>query len=138
MYLCEVFIWLSEKSSFKQKTFTRVGPNRVCQIAWVAWQPWVTRLRVLRGSSFYASCVGYVGQNICYLGQNFTCVAIFTWVVWVKYIFVWISISCVGQFFLRGSRFSPWVKIFCGVLDICVGQFRGGKKSWIGTFTLTS
>ena len=108
-------------------------PNRVGCVV-----PWVTRLRLLRGSSFYVSCVGYVSQNVSYLSQNFTCVTIFTWVVWVKYIFAWINIFCVGQFFLRGSRFSPWVKIFCEVLDICVGQIRGGKQSWIGTFTLTS
>ena len=44
---------------------------------WVAW------VRGLRGSIFYVGCVGYVGKY-------FTCVIIFTWVAWAKYIFAWV------------------------------------------------
>ena len=58
--------------------------------AWVAW---------LRGSNFYVGCVGYVGQNIFYVGQHFTWVIIFTWVAWVKYIFAWVNFFCVNPNF---------------------------------------
>ena len=47
---------------------------------WVAW---------VRG------CMGYVGQNIFYVGQHFTWVIIFTWVAWVNIFYV----GCVGQTF---------------------------------------
>ena len=53
----------------------------------------------LHGPNFYVGCVGYVGQNIFYVGQHFTWVIIFTWVARVKFF-------CVGQFFLHGSKFS--------------------------------
>ena len=45
----------------------------------------VTWVRGLRGSIFYVGCVGYVGQDIFYVGQYFT------WVAWVKYIFAWVE-----------------------------------------------
>ena len=45
--------------------------------------PWVCELR---GSNFYAGCVGYEGLIIFYVGHNF-------------------YVGCVGQNFLRGSIF---------------------------------
>ena len=53
-------------------------------------------VRGLRGSNFYAGCVGYAGQKIFYVGHNF-CVGclgqyVFAWV------FAWIKIFCVGLF----------------------------------------
>ena len=81
----------------------------------VTWFTWVRGLRELRGSTFYVGCVGYMGQNSFYVGQHFTWVIIFTWVGWVKYIFVrviffawvfvWVKIFYVGQFFLLWSTF---------------------------------
>ena len=62
------------------------------------------------------------------VGQIFTWV---TWVTWVKIFFTWViflrgmrgsNFFAVGQFFLRGSKFSPWVKIFCGFLNVCAGN----------------
>ena len=49
--------------------------------------PWV---RGWSGSNFY---VGYVGQNIFYVGHNF-------------------YVGCVDQIFLRMSIFFTWVKVF--------------------------
>ena len=81
----------------------------------VTWFTWVRGLSGLRGSNFYVGCVGYMGQNSFYVGQHFTWVIIFTWVGWVKYIFVrviffawvfvWVKIFYVGQFFLLWSTF---------------------------------
>ena len=65
-------------------------------------------MRGLSESYFYVGCVGYVGQNIFYVGQHFTWVIIFPWVAWVKFF----SVGCVGPKFLRGSNFSFF----------CVGQ----------------
>ena len=76
------------------KTFLLSLLNRVGCVG-----AWVLRVRGLRGSNFYLGCVDYVGQNIFYMGQHFTWVIIFTWVAWVKS-------YCVGQIFLRGSKFS--------------------------------
>ena len=68
-----------------------------CVVTWItcvhALRAWV---RGLRGSNFYVGCMGYVGQNIFYVGQNFTWVIILTWVAWVKYIFSWVNFFCVG------------------------------------------
>ena len=56
----------------------------------------------LNESNFYVGCVGYVGQNIFFMGQHFMWAIIFTWVAWVKFF----SVGCVGRKFLRGSNFS--------------------------------
>ena len=82
--------------SFKKTLLNRVG----CVVMWVTW------VRGLCGSSFYVGCLGYVDQNIFYVGQHFTWVIIFTWVTWVKYTFVWVKIFYVGPKFLRWSAFS--------------------------------
>ena len=86
----------------------------------VTWFTWVRGLSGLRGSNFYVGCVGYMGQNSFYVGQHFTLVIIFTWVAWVKYIFVWVICFCVGlcvglcmgQNFLRGSIFFVLVNFY--------------------------
>ena len=46
----------------------------------------------LNESNFYVGCVGYVGQNIFFMGQHFMWAIIFTWVAWVKFF----SVGCVG------------------------------------------
>ena len=53
--------------------------------------PWVGGLS---GSNFCLSCVGYVGQNIFYVGHNF-------------------YVGCVGKIFLRELR-GP--NLFCFIL----------------------
>ena len=59
--------------------------------------PWV---RGLRGSIFYVGCVGYVGQNIFYVGHNF-------------YVGCMGQICfCVSQFFLRDSKFFACVNFY--------------------------
>ena len=55
-----------------------------CVVRWVTW------VRGLRGSIFYVGCVGYVGQDIFYMGQYFTWVIIFMWVAWVRKFFAWV------------------------------------------------
>ena len=60
---------------------------------------WFIFLKGLHGPIFYVECVGYVVKII------FTYVIIFTWVVWIKYIFSWLNFSCVGPKFLRESTF---------------------------------
>ena len=54
-------------------------------------------LRGLRGSNFYAGCVGYAGQNIFYVGHNF-CVGCLGQICFCVGL-------CVDQNFLRGSFF---------------------------------
>ena len=61
----------------------------------------------LHGRNFYLGCVGYVGQNIFYVGQHFTWVIIFTWVARVKFF-------CVGQFFHMVQNFLRESKLFTG------------------------
>ena len=75
--------------------------------AWVAWVELLRGVRELRGSKYFLR------------------VSIFTWVAWVKHF-------CVGQFFLRWSKFSASVKIFCGGLGFCMGHFFGWGKRWLG------
>ena len=58
----------------------------------------------LRGSNFYVGCVGYVGQNVFYVGQHFTWVIIFTRVALVKYIFARAKVFCVGKNFFTFLR----------------------------------
>ena len=87
--------------------------------------PWV---RGLRGSKFYVGSVGYMRQNIFYVGQHFTWVIIFTWVAWVKYIFAWV------QKFLRGSLCGSFLAIFCVVHNF----LRESKKILIGAITKIS
>ena len=54
---------------------------------------------------FLRELCGLRGLNIFYVGHNFS------WVAWIKYIFAWVKIFCLGQFsylgqhFLRGSKF---------------------------------
>ena len=57
--------------------------------------PWVAWVRGLCGSIFYVGCVGYVGQDVFYVGHNF-------------------YVGCVGLYFCVGP------KIFC--VGLCVGQ----------------
>ena len=72
--------------------------NRVgCEVTWVTW------VRGLRESNFNVGCVGYVDRNIFYVGQNFMWVIIFTWVVWVKYIFALVQNFCGSNFFCVGQ-----------------------------------
>ena len=63
----------------------------------------------LGGCVGYVGCVSYVGQNVFYVGQHFAWVIVFTWVAWVKHVFAWVKIFCVGlcvgQKFLLGSIF---------------------------------
>ena len=72
-------------------------------------------MRGSHGSSFYVGCVGYVGQNIFYVGQHFTWVIIFTWATWVKYVFAWVKILCLGNFFYVDPNFLSELKFFAGV-----------------------
>ena len=65
--------------------------------------PW---LGGLCGLNFYLGGVGYVGQNVFYVGQHFTWVTTFTWVAWFQCVFAWVKI------FMRGSIFFTCVKIF--------------------------
>ena len=61
-----------------------------CVVTWVMWD------RGLRGPM---GCVGHI----------------FTWVVWVagvEYIFAWVKIICVGQFFYVGHHFFRDLKFF--------------------------
>ena len=63
--------------------------------------PWVSGLR---GSNFCVGCVGYVGQNIFYMGLNFYvgCVG--------QTFFMWVQIFLHESF--RGSKFFAWVQQF--------------------------
>ena len=67
----------------------------------------VTWIRGLRVSNFYMGCVGYVGQNIFYVGQHFTWVA---WVAWANYIFAWVF-AWVQSFYV-GEFFFAWVNFY--------------------------
>ena len=79
--------------------------------------PWV---RGLRGSNIYMGCVGYVGQNIFYVG----CVGQIHF--------------CVGQTFLRG--YFRGLKFFAWVQHFLLGLIFGGlsKKISIGAFKIIS
>ena len=70
-----------------------------CVVTWVTW------VGGLRGSIFYVGCVGYVGQDIFYVGHNF-------YVGCVGQIYFCVGL-CVGHNFLRGSK-----KILIGFHDI--------------------
>ena len=85
--------------------------------------PWV---RGLRGSNIYMGCVGYVGQNIFYVGHNF-------YVGCVGQIHF-----CVGQTFLRG--YFRGLKFFAWVQQFLLGLIFGGlsKKISIGAFKIIS
>ena len=76
---------------------------------WVAW------VRGLAGSYFYLGCLGYVGQNIFYVGQHVTWVMNLTWVTWIKYIFAWAKIFCEGQFFYVVQQLLREFKVFARV-----------------------
>ena len=75
----------------------------------VTWVTWVRGLRGLRGSDFYLGCLGYVSQNIFYVGHNF-------------------YVGCVGQiYFSMGQTFLSGSNLFC--VGLCVGQnFLRGPK----------
>ena len=70
----------------------------------------VTWVRGLPGSIFYVGCVGYVGPDIFYVGQNFRWAIIFTWFPWVKYIFAWVRNFLRKS--LRGSEIFAWVNFY--------------------------
>ena len=75
----------------------------------VTWVTWVRGLRGLRGSDFYLGCLGYVSQNIFYVGHNFYA-------------------GCVGQkYFSMGQIFLSRSNLFC--VGLCVDQnFLRGPK----------
>ena len=93
----------------------------------VTWVTWVRGLRGLRGSNFY-------------VGQHVTWVIIFTWVAWVKYIFAWVKIFCVGQYFYVCQNYLCELKNFCEGLSFSVGRFfcGGSEKFSIWAFTIIS
>ena len=99
----------------------------------VTWVAWVCELR---GSNVYVGCMGYVGQNIFYVGHHFMWVVIFTWVAWVKYTFAWVKLFLGGSKFFCVGLFMGQ-KILRGSNNFCSGQFLGVslKKIWIGPFT---
>ena len=68
--------------------------------------PW---LGGLRGLNFYLGGVGYVGQNVFYVGQHFTWVTTFTWVAWVQCVFAWVNFFYMCQNFLRELKLFAWV-----------------------------
>ena len=55
-------------------------------------------MRGLRGSNFYVLCVGYVGQNVFYVGQHVT------WAIILRGL-RGSNIFLCGSIFLRGSTF---------------------------------
>ena len=81
------------KSNNKLSLLNRVG----CVVTSVTWVGVLLgSMGGLRGSDFYVGCVGYVRQNIFYVGHNF-------------------YVGCVGQIFLlglRGSKYFAWVNFF--------------------------
>ena len=63
--------------------------------AWVTWVKFLRTLRGLRGSKcFLRGSKCFLRGSTCYMGHNFT------WVAWVKYIFVLVN-------------FFTWFNIFC-------------------------
>ena len=84
-------MFVKEVSIFNRRLINNFSSllNRVgCMVTWVTW------VRGLRGSNFYVGCVGHIGQNIFYVGRNF-----YMGCVGQLYF-------CVGQNFLRGSKFA--------------------------------
>ena len=54
--------------------------------------------REYRGKVGYVGCVGQNFTSVTWVEVLFSWIIIFTWFAWVK-------IFCMGQFFLRGSKF---------------------------------
>ena len=71
------------------------------------------------------SCVGYVGQNIFYVGNSFMWIMIYMRAALVKYIFAWVKNFYVG--FYVGQKL---------LLKSILGAVL--KKISIGAFTIIS
>ena len=67
-----------------------------CAVTWVTW------VRELRGSNFNLGCVGFLGQNIFYVGHNFYVVCV------------------VQMYFCVGQNFFAWVNFFYVGQTFCV------------------
>ena len=81
---------------------TWIGGLRGYVSRWIAW---------VCGSNFYIGCLGYVDQNIFYVGHSF-------------------YVDCVGQIFFACVNFFAWVKLFCRSIffvsfqNFYLGQFN--------------
>ena len=64
----------------------------------------------MRGSNFYVCCVGYMGQNIFYVGHHFT------WVI------IFLRGLHGSNILFGGSKFFAWVQQFL------IGSIFGGES----------
>ena len=90
---------------------------------WVARQiKWVS---VLRGLTFYARCVDYVGLNIFYVSHNFYMGCMPQKYFCVCYFFAWVNIFPRINFFVCGSKIQCKINLMnlCRIYELPFSKF---------------
>ena len=100
-YIAYVLIHFYKELAIDRSLLNCVG----CMVTWVTW------VRGLRGSNFYVGWVGYVAQNIFYLGQIYFCVGLTVVPKFLQFFF----------FFVDQPLFSKWD--YFSILQLIVWAF---------------